>query len=67
MLNATAARADSKGTGPTLTIQDGQSYAIDIEVGGKTYAVSFDTGSSAFWLPSSNFTCLYENKTAMYV
>ncbi|EMD62740.1 hypothetical protein COCSADRAFT_94461, partial [Bipolaris sorokiniana ND90Pr] len=44
--------------GPTRTILDGTRYALDVTIGGKTYAVEFDTGSSSFWLPSANFTCL---------
>lgn len=56
-----AARSGTKGTSPTRTIFDGQDYAIDITLGGKTYAVLFDTGSSAFWMPGANFTCVDMN------
>jgi hypothetical protein len=35
----------------------GLDYLVNITVGGQTFAVVIDTGSSTTWVPTSNFTC----------
>ncbi|CZS92997.1 related to acid proteinase [Rhynchosporium agropyri] len=45
--------------------QLGQTWHTPIQVGGHTYQVSVDTGSSDTWLVTPNFTCVAENGTSV--
>ena len=50
-------------TGETNLIpgNEGASYAIDIDFGGTTFQVIFDTGSSDLWLPETGVKCVDVN------
>jgi hypothetical protein len=47
--------------GPLRTIYDGAQYAIDVTIGTETLQLLFDTGSSSFWVPKADFTCVDMN------
>lgn len=42
---------------PIEAIEGGAAYTIDIDFGGQTYSVIFDTGSSDLWLPATDVKC----------
>ncbi|KAK3073165.1 hypothetical protein LTR53_005502 [Teratosphaeriaceae sp. CCFEE 6253] len=56
-----AIRASSPHTAPLIPYSHGASYAIDIDFGGQTFEVVFDTGSSELWLAKTGVHCLYED------
>jgi hypothetical protein len=50
--------AKRQNGGPIRTISDGAQYAIDVTIGTETLQLLFDTGSSSFWVPKSDFVCV---------
>lgn len=61
---ALLAAARSSHTTALLPCEEDSGYAIDINFGGKTFEVVFDTGSSDLWLAEQGFKCVNVNMTS---
>ncbi|KAL5319303.1 hypothetical protein ACEPPN_012354 [Leptodophora sp. 'Broadleaf-Isolate-01'] len=49
------------GSSPTTSVQLGQAWFTPIQVGGKTYKLLVDTGSSDTWIATKGFKCFDES------
>lgn len=51
--------SDATGeTTPLNSIEDGVSFAVDVELSGQSYQLTFDTGSSDLWVAQAGFLCV---------
>ncbi|KAL2067693.1 hypothetical protein VTL71DRAFT_15789 [Oculimacula yallundae] len=53
------------GLSGLTSVQAGQAWYTAIQVGGKTYQVTVDTGSSDTWLATPTFSCIADNKSSV--
>ncbi|EMC91921.1 hypothetical protein BAUCODRAFT_134676 [Baudoinia panamericana UAMH 10762] len=60
-------RAASNVTTPLISAERGGGYAIQIDFGGTTFEVVFDTGSSDLWLAETGVQCVNANGRSVTV